>query len=143
MRKNYPILLLALFLLAIAFSVGSCSKKIEDIKKNLVIDAMTDGRWLVQTFTDNDTDITSQFASYEFQFYSNGTVTGFKGAEASNGTWVGDPNKLTIYSNFPSANDTVMRLNETWKITNNTFTMVEAKPSSGTRLAFLKLIKKP
>ena len=75
MRKNYPILLLTLFLVAIAISVGSCSKKVDEIKRNLVIDAMTDGRWLVQTFTDNDTDITSQFASYEFQFYSNGTVS--------------------------------------------------------------------
>ena len=142
MRKNYPILFLAL-LVAFAIGMGSCSKKVEEIQKNIVVDAMTGGRWLVQTFTDGDSDITAQFASYEFQFYSNGTVTGFKGAEASNGTWIGDPNALTIYSNFPAANDTIMKLNDTWKITNNTFTMVEAKPSNGTRLAFLKLVKKP
>lgn len=143
MRKNYPIFFLVFVLLAVSISLGSCSKKIEDLKKNAILDAMTNGRWLVQTFTDNDTDITSEFGSYEFQFSTDGTVAGYYGVNQCNGTWVADPNALTIYSNFPTGNDTIIRLNDTWKVTNSTFSMVEAKPSNGTRLAYLKLIKKP
>ena len=143
MRKNYPIFLLFLGLLAMGTGLTGCAKKVEEIKKNMIVDAITDGRWLVQSFTDNDTDITSQFAPYEFQFHDDGTVVGYKGTVESPGTWVGDANALTISSNFPAANDTIVRLNETWKVINNTFTMVEAKPSNGMRIANLKLVKKP
>jgi len=143
MRKNYPIFLLFIGVLAIGAGMTGCAKKVEQIKKNIVVDAITNGRWIVQSFTDNDTDITSQFAPYEFQFHEDGTVVGYKGVVESPGTWVGDVNALTIFSNFPAANDTIVRLNETWKIINNTYTMVEAKPSNGMRIATLTLVKKP
>jgi hypothetical protein len=39
----------------------------------------------------------------------------------------------TISCCFPGANDTLLRLNDTWKIFNNTFTLVEANPTNTTK----------
>ena len=108
-----------------------------------IIAAMTDGRWIVDKFTDNNEDIAASFAGYEFQFTEDGKVYGYyNGTQVKAGTWVGDVNNLTIYSNFPSATEPLIRLNDTWKVTNNTTKLVEAAPFDATRTAYLKLVKK-
>jgi hypothetical protein len=134
--------LFALILLIISISIAHCAKKVEEIQRNMVIDVMTSGRWVVESFSENGTDLSTDFDPYEFQFYENGTVQGIKGSTVTSGNWVGDANALTIFSNFPTANDTIIRLNDTWKITNNTLTMVEARPVNTGRTAYLKLVKK-
>jgi hypothetical protein len=48
----------------------------------------------------------------------------------------------TITATFPSGDATVARLNDTWLIYNNTFTLVEANPLNTARNAYLKLNKK-
>jgi hypothetical protein len=131
-----------LVLLIISISIAHCAKKKEEIQRNLVIDVMTSGRWEVRVFTENSQDLSAEFGSYEFQFFENGTVQGISGSSVTNGTWIGDANALTIFSNFPTANDTIIRLNDTWKITKNTLTLVEAKPVNTGRTAYLKLVKK-
>ncbi len=131
-----------LFLLFLAIGLAHCSKTKEKLQQDFIVKAMTSGRWTVQVFKENTTDVTPEFSGYEFQFYENGTVQGFNGSNVSNGTWVGNASALTIYSNFPVANDTIKRLNDTWKIKNNTLTMVEANPSNTGRVAYLKLVKK-
>ena len=50
-----------LFILMI-FSLGGCKKAIQQAEQNAVIQAMTTGQWVVTQFTDNSTDITSDFA---------------------------------------------------------------------------------
>jgi hypothetical protein len=131
-----------LILLSLAIGLAHCSKTKEKLAQDFVIKAMTSGRWVVQIFKENSTDVTSEFTGYEFQFYENGTVQGIKGSSVTNGTWIGNASAMTIYSNFPDASDTVKRLNDTWKIKNNTLTMVEAYPTNTSRVAYLKLIKK-
>jgi hypothetical protein len=131
-----------LFLLMISISVAHCTKAKEDLKKNFVIQVMTSGRWVIQEFRESTTDKTAEFAPYEFQFFENGTVTGYHNGLTSNGTWVGNADAQTIYSNFPSGNDTVTLLNDTWKVTNNSLSMVEAIPTNTLRTAYLKLVKK-
>jgi hypothetical protein len=64
------------------------------------------------------------------------------GTTVITGTWVGDTNARTITSTFPAVNNTLQRLNDTWQIFNNTLTMVEANPTSPSRSAYLKLVKK-
>ena len=128
--------------MALAIGFAHCSKTKEKLAQDFVVKAMTSGRWLVQVFKESSTDVTSEFTGYEFQFYENGTVQGINGTSITTGTWVGNATELTIYSNFPVANDTIKRLNDTWKIKNNTMSMVEANPSSGSRIAYLKLVKK-
>jgi hypothetical protein len=129
-----------LVVLIIAISVAHCSKK--EVQKNIIIQAMTNGRWVVQHFTENTLDVSTEFTTYEFQFYENGTVQSISGSVITNGTWTANPDERTISSIFPTGNDTLKRLNDTWKIFNNSYTLVEANPTNITRTAYLKLIKK-
>jgi hypothetical protein len=126
----------------ISISIAHCTKQKEEIQKDLVIQVMTSGRWVVQSFSENNTDVTAEFSTYEFQFLENGTVQGINGSVITTGNWVGNANALTIYSNFPTGSTTILRLNDTWKITNNTLSMVEAKSANTSRTAYLKLVKK-
>lgn len=129
-----------LVLIVIAISVAHCSK--EEIQQNLITKAMTDGQWVVQQFTENSQDLSSEFTPFLFQFFENGQVKAINGTTVITGTWVGDTNARTITSTFPAVNNTLQRLNDTWQIFNNTFTMVEANPTSPSRSAYLKLVKK-
>jgi hypothetical protein len=129
-----------LVVLIIAISVAHCSKK--EVQKNIIIEAMTNGKWVVQQFTESTLDVSSEFTTYEFQFFDNGTVQGIQGSVITYGTWTANPDARTISSIFPNGNDTLKRLNDTWKIFNNSFTMVEANPSNISRTAYLKLVKK-
>jgi hypothetical protein len=129
-----------LMLIVIAISVAHCSK--EEIQQNLITKAMTEGQWVVQQFTENSQDLSSEFTPFTFQFYENGQVQAINGTTITNGTWVGDANARTITSTFPATNNTLQRLNDTWQIFNNTFTMVEANPTTQSRIAYLKLVKK-
>ena len=131
-----------LLLLVVSITIAHCAKKQEEIKTNIVVEAMTSGRWIVQKFTENNVDVTSEFSAYEFQFYKDGSVKGFNSNEEFPGTWLGDVESETIASNFPNTNDTLKRMNDTWKILKNSFTFVEARPTNSNRTAFLKLVKK-
>ena len=142
--KRSPIGYGLLFLLAFLLGGIQCKKVKEDIARRFIIDAMTSGLWIVQVFKDNNEDITANFRDYEFQFRDNGKVYAIKTATAEQvtGTWEGNVNDLTIFSNFPGAGEPLLRLNDTWKIINNTMKLVEAQPFSTSRSAYLKLVKK-
>jgi hypothetical protein len=141
MKKiNSP--LFVLLLVMISISIAHCSKTVEELQKNFVIDVMTKGKWTVQVFTENSADFSSEFTPYEFQFFENGNVQGIRSGAVANGTWAGDAGARTIFSIFPAANDTITKLNDTWKITNSTATLVEARPFNTGRNAYLKLVKK-
>ena len=141
MKKGYSQLVFLLVLL-FGISIAHCKKAKEQIAKNYVIEVMTSGRWIVQQFSEDGTDESSQFTPYEFQFTADEKVYGIEGAVQTPGTWSGDASAMTIYSNFPNANDTLTKLNDTWKITKNTPSLVEAKPNNPSRVAFLQLVKK-
>ena len=142
--KRSPIGYGLLFLLAFLLGGIQCKKVKEDIARRFIIDAMTSGLWIVQVFKDNNEDITANFRDYEFQFRDNGKVYAVKTATAEQvtGAWEGNVNNLTIFSNFPGAGEPLLRLNDTWKIINNTMKLVEAQPFSTSRSAYLKLVKK-
>ena len=131
-----------LLMLVISISIAHCAKKKEEVKTNIVMEAMTSGRWIVEKFSENNVDVSGEFSSYEFQFYKDGSVKGFNASEEAVGTWVGDVVSETISSNFPNSNDTLKRMNDTWKIVKNSFTYVEARPTNTNRTAFLRLVKK-
>lgn len=139
-RVGYGLLLLLVF----SLSAVQCKKVKEDLGKKFIISAMTSGLWIVQTFTDENADITANFAGYEFQFKEDGKVYAIKTgtSEQVTGAWEGNVDNLTIFSNFPGAGEPLQRLNDTWKITNNTTKLVEASPFNSGRVAYLKLVKK-
>jgi hypothetical protein len=141
MKKiNSPFFVLMLVMISI--TIAHCSKTIEDLQRNFVIDVMTNGKWTVQVFTENSMDYSTDFSPFEFQFFENGNVQGTRSGQVSNGSWAGDAGARTIFAVFPAANDTILKLNDTWKITNSTTTLVEAVPVNAGRNAYLKLVKK-
>src|SRR5665213_2621277 len=106
-----------IFLLALAVPLPSCKKYIQQQEKNAVLQIMTTGVWYVQSYIQNDSDITASFTGFVFKFDANGTVTGVEGGSSTPGTWSANISALTITSDFPSASDPLKELNETWKIT--------------------------
>ena len=142
--KKFRVCYGLLMLLVFSLSAVQCKKVKEDLGKKFIISAMTSGLWTVQTFTDENADITENFAGYEFQFKEDGKVYAIKTGtlEQVTGAWEGNVDDLTIFSNFPGAGEPLQRLNDTWKITNNTTKLVEAKPFNSNRTAYLKLVKK-
>src|SRR6478609_11039155 len=112
-------------------SVFSCKKAVEDLKRNYVIDIMTNGRWYVEQFKEGSTDVTTDFAGYEFQFYENGKVDGIKNTITQQGTWAADVTALTITSNFPSPTPPLQKLNAVWKLTDSYPDLVVAQTVVG------------
>ena len=120
----------------------SCKKTIEKIAENAIMNAMTDGQWVVTSFTTNGSDITSDFSSYKFQYYRNYTVDAFKnGTVEKTGTWQADPNAMNISGNFPNAINPLDLINGTWHITDNSWTFVKATMTVGSETRTLRLDK--
>ena len=104
---------------------------------------MVNGRWYVSQYLEGTTDVTAEFAGYEFQFYDNGKIDGIKSASTTSGTWSGDASNYTITSNFPAAAGLPLtRLNGTWKWTDSDWTYVYAYYVNGSQTNYLKLRKK-
>jgi hypothetical protein len=132
-------------MLALLFVAGStgCKKVVEESARKVLLDLMTNGRWMVQTLTESGVDYSTDYSAWEFQFYENGTVDGLNGTQKVTGTWEVDEIKMTIRSTFPTGSPAaLLRLSETWNLTKTTFSYVEAKPSNTVRTAYLKLVRK-
>jgi hypothetical protein len=134
-----PLLITFFAFIPITFS---CKKLVEKKKEDLVMQAITDGRWFVKEYKAASLYVTAEFDGYEFQFYSDGKVDGFLNTAVTNGTWTGDVNQMTITSNFGSAGQPLSRLDGTWKITDNSYTDVLAYNVNGVDTNFLELQKK-
>jgi hypothetical protein len=138
-KKNW---LFFLFAGSLLLSI-SCKKAVQQAQKNIIIDAMTNGRWFVEQYKENTNDVTGDFFGYEFQFYENGNVDGIKTPVTKSGTWSSDITTYTITASFPaSAGDTLRRLNYTWKITDSYLNYVEAKTTTSNGDNILHLRKK-
>lgn len=108
-------------------SYTSCKKAVQNIQEDLVIKAMTDGQWVITSFTLNGNNITSDYSNYKFQYYSNKTVDAIKnGSVEKTGNWDGDASSMTTYANFTSATYPLQLINGSWRITRNSWTFVEA-----------------
>lgn len=119
-------------IILITLALSGCKKTIEKIQEDLVIQAMTDGQWAVSRFIKDGSNITSDFSSYKFKYYSNKTVDALKnGTTEITGTWDGNASAMTTYANFNSPPYPLNLINGTWLITKNSWTYVEATQSSG------------
>lgn len=124
------------------FLLAGCEKLKENIQEDMVMKAMTDGQWRVSSFTKGPESKTADFAPYRFQFHSNKTVEAINnGTKEKTGNWEADPNNRTITSSFSNAAAAVMLLNGTWKITNNSWTFVEASQTVNGEVLKLRLDK--
>ncbi len=132
---------------AILLLSGGCKKAIqktqEQIAEDIIVTAMTNGRWEVTVYNDGD-DLRPEFVGYEFQFKKDRTVDAIKNSSTeSTGTWQGDGYKRLITADYPaSANATLQRLDGVWKIVNNNWTWVKATQTISGKLTTLELRKK-
>lgn len=137
MKKLQPLILTGFFALFISMS---CKKAIENKAQDMIMDAITNGEWIVEQYLEDSNNISNQFLNYSFKFYTDGTVTGIVSSTTTNGTWVGNATDYTINSEFPSASDPIKKLNGLWKIKDSYWDYVKAEmvTSSGTNVLFLR-----
>jgi len=132
--------ILAALLVLLSFS--SCKKAIEKKEESIIIAAMTSGQWKITSFVHNSTDITADFSTYKFQYYSNRTVDAFKnGTLEKTGSWDGDPDAMTTFANFPGSVNPLVLLNGTWHIDDNSWTYVKASQTVGGETKIMRLDK--
>jgi hypothetical protein len=118
----------------------ACKK--EKKAENLVIQAMVNGQWKVTNFNKGGLDKTADFASYKFQFKTNFTVDAINNGNLDKtGSWNAEASDQTITANFLNASTPLAFLNGTWKITNNSWTWVEASQTVNGELLNLRLDK--
>ena len=134
--KKYTLIFI-LFILA-----TSCKKAVENVQEDLVIKAMTDGQWTVTSFVHNGANITPDFATYRFKYYSNKTVDAINsGTVEKTGVWDGNASAMTTSANFTGAVYPLSLINGSWNILNNGWTYVVASQTSGMETKTMRLDK--
>jgi len=137
--KTIQYLLVICLLLA---GMTSCKKTIEQIQEDLVIKAMTDGQWKITNFVYNGNNITSDFDTYRFKYYSNKTVDAINnGTVEKTGNWDGNSSNMTTWANFTGAVHPLVLINGNWQITRNSWTYVEASQTVGSDTKIMRLDK--
>jgi hypothetical protein len=130
------------FVIVFTFLLTGCKKTVENAQQDLVVLAMTDGQWVVTSFTKNGTNITADFASYKFKYYSNKTVDAIKsGTVEKTGTWDGDASAMTTWANFSAPPYPLDLINGSWHIDRNSWTYVEATQIAGAETRTMRLDK--
>lgn len=139
-NQNKFLILLAL---VIPLLWGCPAKIIEQKKEDLVIKLITSNIWLMDNFYEGTTNLTTDFAAYEFKFNEDGSVYGMRtGLPNAVGTWTASAATMTIQSNFPTETGILKKLNGTFTITNSSLSDVSAHRFEGTVELKLHLIKK-
>ena len=122
--------------------LSGCKKVIEKKAETAIMNAMTDGQWVITTFISNGTNITTDFSAYRFQYFTNYTVNAIKSGNVENtGNWEADVNTMSIFANFPNATNPLLLLNGTWHVTDNSWTYVKATMTIGNETRTLRLDK--
>ena len=130
------------YLITLFLLLGSCKKTIEKIQEDLIIKAMVDGQWAVTSFTHNGSNITPDFATYKFKYYSNKTVDAINnGVVEKTGNWDGDASANTTYAYFTNPAYPLSLINGSWNITRNSWTYVEATQTIGSETKTMRLDK--
>lgn len=133
--------LLYCIVIAVVLLLG-CKKTIEKAQENILVQAMVSGQWKITNFTLNSTDITSDFATYKFQYFADKTVNAINnGITEKTGNWDGDIGNRSTWASFSGNTYPLFLLNGTWLITNNTWTYVLATQTSGTETKTMRLEK--
>ena len=123
-------------------SLVGCKKTVENVQQDLVVKAMTDGQWAITSFILNGTNITPDFSTYKFKYYSNKTVDAIKnGTVEKTGNWDGNASAMTTWASFSSATYPLSLINGTWNITNNGWTFVVATQNNGSETKTMRLDK--
>jgi hypothetical protein len=135
MLKLLPILLFCVFSI-------SCKKAIEKKKEQIVLDAVTNGLWVIELYSEDGITMTTLFNGYEFKFNENETLAALKLGAATQGTWKTDISQYSITTNFPGATEPLSNLNAIWKLTDSDWTWVKSESTVSGIKKILHLRKK-
>ncbi|MES2647166.1 MAG: hypothetical protein V4717_09845 [Bacteroidota bacterium] len=113
---RYKILILSFIFLS---TLGACKKTINNIKEDLMVNLITSHTWKVVKFMEGTSNLTSEYAVYDFEFEKNSTVKAvLNGVTEATGTWVGDETSQSITAAFPGAGAKLSKLTGKWTVTN-------------------------
>lgn len=129
--------------IALALLLAACSTKtVEEQQKDLLVQLITNGQWVVTNYTKGPTDMTADFSGYKFQFKDDNTVDAIKnGSVEKTGSWVGNATSRTIISEFSNAAPALMLLNGTWYVNDSGLTYVVASQTVNGETRNLRLDK--
>ena len=115
MKKRFQIVFIAI---CIVLNIG-CKKAVEVAKQEAVVDAITDGIWIVTNFKQGSVDITASFSGWEFQYLPDGKSLANKtGNSTVNGTWLGNSLNFTFTANFSTTPPIPLdKVAGTWTVT--------------------------
>ena len=131
-----------IYIIGIMFLFTGCKKTVQQIVGDAILQAMTDGQWVITSFTQNGTDITSSFNGYKFKYYGNKTVDAIKnGTVEQTGTWDGNATSMTTSANFSGASAPLSLINGTWHINNNSWTYIAVSQTNGSETKTMRLDK--
>jgi hypothetical protein len=119
----------------------SCSKVIEDQKRQAIMSFITSGQWKIESYLVDTASITIEFDGYKFKFNENGTVSGDNGTASVSGTWVGNVSDYSITSAFPGAGDPLQKLDGHWVIKDSGLAFVKADNNTSGAMLHLHLVK--
>jgi|SRR5690606_7695882 len=136
--KTLSILLMGLLL---SFSVSSCfgsddddsHHNDDDDNSNGGITEVVDGTWKVTFFQEDNSNQTSHFNGYVFDFGADGSVVATNGTITKTGLWNngGDDSSNKLNIQFPDNNGPFEEISEDWDITEKTVTEIDLKHISG------------
>lgn len=137
MNKLKPLILTGSIALLLSMS---CKKAIEKKAANMIMEAITNGEWIVEQYFEGSNNLSNQFQNYYFKFNTNGTLTGSTDSSVTNGTWTPNVSDYTITSDFPTAVDPLIKLNGVWKLKDSDWDYVKAEmaTSGGTKVLILR-----
>jgi hypothetical protein len=136
------IILRILIILCLLAPSLSCKKSIDKVKEDYVLAVLTNGRWFLDNYTENDIDITYTFSEYEFKFYDNGKVDAITTSATISGTWTGDAANLTFTVNFPNPDAKLLSMNHVWQWIKSNIGVVFAENVTPTKKLSIRLKKK-
>jgi hypothetical protein len=139
----HRLLLTILGFVMLSGTLTGCDKAVEDAKEDFVISLITNNLWVVTQFTEGSSNLTADFAPYEFKFNRDETVLGRRtGQPDAQGTWRGDAGSMTITSSFPNGPNPLNKLTGVWNITKTTLSSVKATRTNNGVVYNLDLSKK-
>src|SRR5687768_7428025 len=120
----------------------SCKKAIERKQEQVIMDAITNGLWVVELYTENGEILTGEYNGYEFKFNDNETLNAIRSGTSVAGTWKPDITLYTITTNFPGAAYPLTELSSVWKLTDSDWDYVKSVSSVNGVQKVLHLRKK-
>ncbi|GAB4162372.1 MAG: hypothetical protein Tsb0033_21240 [Winogradskyella sp.] len=96
-----------------------------------LINTLSDGLWFVASYTEDSDDQTTDYAGYELNFDSNGTVTASNGSTTNNGTWSVFNSGNEVMLNFGTAMPFQELNDDDWDVISSSDTEVVLQDVSG------------